>query len=423
MRRPYWSRGRRAEALDIASNAAQRSWSAIRNSPGLLVLAFLLGTSLWVFVTDTENPTVVDIFSSSIAVQAVNVGDNLAVANQLGAIDIRVSAPRDRWDRLTAANFRAFVNLKGLEAREQEVRVQVEVENVAGVRVTEVLPRTITVNLEAFVSVEVPVTVRLVGTLPIGYELGGSLPQLETVVVAGPQSLIDIVHEAVADVNITGLTVDVDPNVPLTARGAGGGEIRGVTITPSSVRVNVQILQRTLFRTLPLTVRIVGEPAAGYRVSNVTISPSAVEVQGSIQALQQLDALPLPPVDVTGQSTDVSLSLRIPLPDGVSATSEVAATVTVSIVPSSGSTRLNVAPELTNVPEGLTATVDTTSIVVVIEGPVPTLELLTIDDVHALVDLAGRGPGTYEEVPQISIPDGLSVVSVTPQTLSVTLSP
>ncbi|MDA1002328.1 MAG: CdaR family protein [Chloroflexi bacterium] len=395
----------------------------MRNSPGLLVLAFLLGTSLWVFVTDTENPTVVDIFSSSIAVQAVNVGESLAVANQLGEVDIRVSAPRDRWDRLTSANFRAFVDLKGLEAREQQVRVQVEVENVVGVRVTEVLPRTITVNLEDFVSVEVPVTVRLVGTLPIGYELGGSVPQLESVVVAGPQSLIDIVREAVADVNITGLTVDVDPNVPLTARGAGGGEIRGVTITPSSVRVNVQILQRTLFRTLPLTVRIIGEPANGYRVSNVTISPPAIEVQGSIRALQQLDALALPSVDVTGHSAGLSIPLRIPLPDGVSASTDVSATVTVSIVPASGSLRLTVAPELTNVADGLTASVDTTSIVVVVEGPIPVLDALAVADVRVLIDLTGRPAGVYDEVPQIEIPDGLTVVIVTPQTVSVTLSP
>lgn len=423
MRRPDISRRRRAEALDITRSFALRSWSALRNSPGLLVLAFLLGTSLWVFVTDTENPTVVDLFPSSIVVQAVNVGENLAVANQLGSIGIRVSAPRDRWDRLTSANFRAFVDLKGLDAREQQVRVQVEVENVAGVRIAEVLPRTITVNLEDYVSVEVPVTVRLVGTLPIGYELGGSAPQLETVVVAGPESLIEIVREAGADVNITGLTVDVDPNVPLTARGAGGGEIRGVTLTPGSVRVNVQILQRTLYRTLPLTVRVTGEPAAGYRVSNVTISPPAVEVQGSIQALQQLDALALPPVDVTGRSSGTSTPLRIPLPEGVSTTSELTATVTVAIVPTTGSVRLSVAPELSNVGEGLTATVDTTALVIVVQGPIPALDQLAVGDVHASIDLAGRTAGDYEEVPVIALPEGLSVLSVTPQTVSVTLSP
>jgi YbbR domain-containing protein len=423
VRRPNFSNRRRAEALEIARGAAQRSWNAVRNSPGLLVLAFLLGTSLWVFVTDTENPTVVDLLPSSVPVQAVNVGENLAVANQLGAVDIRVSAPRDRWDRLTTANFRAFVDLKGLDAREQQVRVQVEVENVAGVRVTEVLPRTITVNLEDFVSVEVPVTVRLVGTLPIGYELGGSEPQLGSVVVAGPQSLIELVREAVADVNITGLTVDVDPNVPLTARGAGGGELRGVTITPSSVRVSVNILQRTLFRTLPLTVRVTGEPAAGYRVSNVSIAPSTVEVQGTIQALQQLDALALPPVDVTGQSSGISIPLRIPVPDGVSTTSLTSATVTIAIVPATGSARLSVAPQLVGVNEGLSASLETTALVVVVQGPIPALDQLSAADVRAVIDLSGRTAGTYQEVPRIELPEGLAVLSVTPQTVSVTLNP
>jgi YbbR domain-containing protein len=262
-----------------------------------------------------------------------------------------------------------------------------------------------------------------VGTLPIGYELGGAEPQSEEVVVAGPQSLVELVREAVADVNITGLTVDVDPNVPLVARGANGGEIRGVSITPASVRVNVQILQRTLFRTLPLTVRVAGEPAAGYRVSNVIVSPATVEVQGSIQSLQQLDALPLPPVDVTGRSSGFSVTLRIPLPDGVSATSDLPATVTVAVVPTTGTVRLTVAPEVANLAEGLTATVDTPALAVVVQGPVPALDALSVGDVRVYIDMLDRTAGTFDEVPRIEIPEGLTVLSVTPQTVSVTLSP
>jgi YbbR domain-containing protein len=118
----------------------------------------------------------------------------------------------------------------------------------------------------------------------------------------------------------------------------------------------------------------------------------------------------------------VTTPVTIPLPEGVSTTSEASATVTVDIVPSSGSARLTVAPELLNVEEGLTATVDAQALVIVVQGPIPALDQLAPADVRAVIDLAGRVPGTYDEVPQVEVPEGLTVVSVTPQTVSVTLS-
>ncbi|MEX2032175.1 MAG: hypothetical protein WEA81_04855, partial [Dehalococcoidia bacterium] len=132
--------GSRAEALELARNAWRRSSGSVRRTPGLLVLAFLLGVSLWVFVTDTENPTVVEFFPQPIQVESVNVGDTLAVANQLPAISVRVSAPTDRWEELTSANFRAVVDLNGFDARAQEVPIQVEVIGIGGVRVVDTDP-------------------------------------------------------------------------------------------------------------------------------------------------------------------------------------------------------------------------------------------------------------------------------------------
>jgi YbbR domain-containing protein len=421
--RPNFSRERSSEALAIARGAAARSWAAMRRSPGLLVLAFLLGASLWVFVTDTENPTVVDLFPSPIQVQAVNVGDNLAVANQLSSVDIRVAAPRDRWSQLTSANFRAFVDLKDLQAREQQVRVQVEVDGMSGVRVTEVLPRTIIVNLEDFVQKDVPVTVDLTGTLPIGYEMGSATPELTTAKVEGPQSLVDLVKEAAAVVNVTGLTVDVNPSVTMVARNAGGGEIRGVRITPESTHVGVKVLQQTLFRTLPLSVKVTGDPAPGYRVTNVAVSPTSIQVQGNIQALQQLDVLDLPSVDISGQRTDVVRAIHIALPQGVSTSADSSATVTVTIAPLTGTTRFVVAPAFQNTPSGSVASVKETSVAVTLQGPVPALSALTPNDVQVTLDLKGMSNGTFNVVPKIKVPEGLSVVSVEPQTVSVTIEP
>ena len=133
-------RQRPDELLTLLRQAGARILATVRGTPGLLLFSLLLGVALWVFVTEEENPTRTDIFPAPISVRAVNVGQSLAVANQLEFIDVRIAAPEDRWEQLTSDNFRAFVDLNGLEAREQNVPVRVEVPGISGVRVVETIP-------------------------------------------------------------------------------------------------------------------------------------------------------------------------------------------------------------------------------------------------------------------------------------------
>ena len=414
--------GRAAEALELAREVYRRVVGIVRRTPRLLALSFVLGISLWVFVADAENPTVVDAFPSPITVEAVNVGDALAVANQLPGITVRVSAASDRWQRLSAANFRAIVDLNGLGARSQDVPVHVEVVDVNGVRVVDTNPRVVTVNLENQVTNKVPVTTRAVGQLPIGYELGTMAPATNTVTVRGPESLVALVSEAVAEINVTGLTAGVEPGVQLKAVGAGGGEIRGVRIEPATLKVGVQVIQSTIVRTVPLTVDLTGTPDTGFRVSSVTTSPTTVQIQGSVQALQVIDRITLPAVDVNGARADIARSLAIPLPAGVTSLGVPRATVTVTIAQIAGAQRTTFALQAINVPAGLSARFTSPTIEVVLNGPIPALNALLPDDVRVTVDIGGRGRGTYTLPVRVQPPDGITVGFVQATTVEVTIS-
>ncbi|MCK9485420.1 MAG: CdaR family protein [Dehalococcoidia bacterium] len=413
--------GRRAEALALARDAWRRALASIRRTPGLLLLSLMLGVSLWVFVTDTENPTVVDFFPQPVPVEAVNVGDSLAVANQLPSVTVRVSAPSDRWEQLTAANFRALVDLDGFDARSQQVPVQVEVTGISGVRVVETDPQQITVNLEDLVSKTAPVKTRVVGSLPIGYELESMTPAMTDVTVTGPASLVDRVTEAAADVPVTGLTVGLEQTVSLKPLGAGGAEIHGVRIEPATLSVDLAIIQSTILRTVPLTVEVVGTPAPGFRVSGVSTSPAAVQVQGPIQSLQQVDAIALPSANVNGARTDIVRSVAIPLPEGLSFVATERATITVTIVPVDGSVQTTAAVEVEGLGSGLAAQVQAPGVTMVLRGPLPVLNALEVDAVRATVDAQGRGPGTFNLPVLVTTPDGITADAVQPGMVTVTI--
>ena len=413
---------RGSEALDLAIELYRRAAVAVRRTPGLLALSLILGISLWVFVADTENPTLIDAFPSPITVEAVNVGESLAVANQLPGITVRVAAASDRWSRLSAANFRAIVDLNGFGARSQEVPVQVEVVNVSGVRVLDSSPRVITVNLENQVTNQVPVSTRAVGQLPIGYELGSMSPATGTVTVRGPQSLVALVSEAVAEINVTGLMAGVEPAVQLKAVGAGGSEVRGVRIEPTTVKVGVRVIQSTIVRTVPLAVDVSGVPDTGYRVASVTTSPTTVQIQGAVQTLQVIDRINLPPVDVAGARADIAKSIEIPVPPGVSTLGATRATVTITIAQIAGAQRTTFALQALNVPQGLVARFKNPTMEVVLDGPIPLLNALLPDDVRVTVDVGGRSSGTYTLPVRVQPPGGITVGFVQATTAEVTIS-
>ncbi len=421
---PQQQRPRFEEAIVITRDLWRRIRTNVWRSPGLAALALLIGVVLWLVVTDAENPTRVDTFPAQIQVEAVNVGQELAVANaSLPSVQVRVEGPEDRWDDLTAANFRAFVDLNGLDAREQLVPVQIEVTGVSRIRVVGTVPSTVLINLEEHQAKEVPVVTRIVGSPPRGYEPGPLVPDRNTVEVSGPQSLVARVNEAVATVNVTGLTVGLEQNVDLVPAVDGGGEIRGVTVRPGTTRVAVAITQSTLTRTLPVEADITGQPAPGYRISGVKVTPTTLQVQGTIGVLQALDTLKLPRVDVGGQVADVKTTVRPAPPEGVTVIPNgTIVSVEIAITPIAGSLALTIAPEVIDVRQGLVARVSPGSVTIILDGPLPRLNALQAGAVRATVDASNLGPGTFDVRVVASVPDGVFVRQVQPATVSVTLT-
>ncbi len=413
------------EALDISREALLRSWRTMRSTPGLFLLSLLLGGALWVFVTEEENPTRIDSLSAPLTVQVFNVEPGLAVANQLPAIEVRLAAPDERWDDIAAGggSFSAFVDLNGLTERAQEVRIQVEIAGLRGVRVVGTVPETIIVNLEDLTSVEVPVRIRPVGTMPAGYELGSTSAELPTVTVSGPESLVIRVNDAVADVNVAGLTISFNQTVSLVPRGAGGGEIRGVTLETPALLVSVDIRQSTLAKALPLHARATNAPATGYRVTGIMVSPATISVEGTLEALQQFDSLDLEPLDISGAQTDVTRAVAVELPEGLSSDDRLFVTVVVQISPIDGTVTLELTPQFINLLDGLKPSPDLPTVSVTVSGPLPVLNTLTADDIILTFDVEGLGAGTYDLEPVLDLPEGVMQDSLRPETVSVTLTP
>jgi YbbR domain-containing protein len=71
-------------------------------------------------------------------------------------------------------------------------------------------------------------------------------------------------------------------------------------------------------------------PPSGYRVTAITISPIAVVISGKADALSKLNTLSLPPIDLSGHTSNFTITVTIPYPAGVAGSAQ-SARITYSI--------------------------------------------------------------------------------------------
>jgi YbbR domain-containing protein len=245
------------------------------------------------------------------------------------------------------------------------------------------------------------------------------------VTITGPESLVDLVDAAVAEVDLTGLSVDIDrESVPLDLRDARGGDISGVTAEPAITSVSVDLLQKEYSLAFVVSPTIRGEPATGYNVTGIAIDPRLVIISGPLDVLQSIDAvrgIATAEISIADSRGDVSRVVQLTLPDGARVQGSADVSVRVSIAPAKGEYTFRVAPSVRNVGGGLVAS-QPEPVSVTLAGDVPALEALTAASISLIVDAQGLAAGLHALPLQIEPPGGTTVVRIDPGEVGIALS-
>lgn len=399
---------------------------SVAGNLSLAVISVGLATSLWLYVTDKENPTQVQAFNSSIPVKFVNVPNDLAVANASEAsVRIRIEAPTNELGQLRADDFNATVNLGGMQKGQASIAIDVTPPN-SRINVVDVSPSRIDVTLESVRSKEVPIEVALVGSPQQGFASVGKTSDPQTAIVSGPESLVALVDRVAAEVNLTGLRVDVaDDRASLKPRDARGGEISGVKVAPDTASVSVNLEQREFSLEFVVNPLVTGQPASGYNIVGVTSDPRLITLTGPLDVLQSIDAvrgIATEEIAIADARSDVVRQVQVTLPQGVRAQGSSAVRVTVGVRPAQGELTFRIAPQIRNVGAGLVVS-STDPVSVTLSGDVPTLQAVTPETITVIGDAAGLPAGLHAIPLQLTPPAGTTLVRAEPATLGVALVP
>ena len=401
---------------------------AIKTLPTLLT-AFLLALVLWIYAVTSTDPTESGTFGTPIPIEIIGQDPALIRMGELPTtLTLKLSAPRSIWGDLNnqPSLIRAIVDLSGLEAGTHVLPVQVQI-GARPAQIESYTPATVEITLENLMTRTLPVNLAIQGEPAVGYQAETPALSNDSVTITGPEALVNQVDQvqAVLDVNL--LQQSIVRTIPLKAVDATQSPVTGITLSPSEITVTQEITQRFGYRSVVVNVVVSGQVAQGYRLTNISVFPPAVTVFSADPSI--VDSLPgyvqTEALDLTNATDDLDMFLDLSLPDGLSVVGgqeTVLVRVGIAAIESSAAYS-NMTVEVVGLSSTLKAAIAPEQVTVIVAGPLPMLDQLTIDGIRVMVDVTGLTAGTYQLIPNVEIAiQNLRVESILPETVEVVIS-
>jgi YbbR domain-containing protein len=399
----------------------------IRSLPTLLT-ALIFAVVVWIFAVTQADPAETRTYPRSIPMEIIGLDPSLTIINEVPQqVNVAIRAPSSIHSQLEndINLIDVILDLSGYEAGVHTLAPQVNL-GISPAEVIRVNPSSIFIKLDAIITENFPIELRVIGNPTIGFEVQSPELSSESVLISGPQSLIDTIDHVVAEINITDASEDVQRMIELIPYDADEVPVTGVNLSPSAIQVTVPVNQRGGFRTVVVKIVTSGQIAPGYRLTNIFALPPTVTIFSADPNL--VETIPgfveTTPINLNMASEDIEIRVALNLPEGINVVGSQNVTVQIGIDPIQSSISFtNVPIQIEGLGEGLQVEISPENVDIFLSGPLPLLDELDLTKILVLIDLSDRGPGTYQLVPEILLENNqISVDVILPSSIEVTIS-
>ena len=394
-----------------------------------IVFSILASLSIWLYVAYIENPDVSKEVKG-IKIEYINedyVTDReLVITNRsTDTVKIEFTGKRSTVTQLDNQNVTVTVDLseitdKGTWQLTYDPNLPMEVsENSVTMSGT---PTIITLTVDEQEQKEVSVK-GTYGSVADGYLADTMEISPSTITVYGPQEIVSKIDHAWVNVPRDNISKTVDEELSFTLMDAEGHEVVSDMLTFSQDTVSVHI-QVDMMKELPLDVNLTPSAGADETNTTLTITPATITISGDAEILGDINKITLGTIDLGSFLTATTETFQILLPDGTkNLTGLTTATVAVSI---SGldSTHVNATNiETTNVAQGLTAEILTSTLDILLRGTQEEIDQITENNISVVADLSEYSTGVFSVVAKVYINgDFDSIGAIGEYKITVTIS-
>lgn len=362
-------------------------------------------------------------FPGSITIETANQASDMFVLTNLGSVSgIRYVVPENLGLRVDPSTFVATVDLAGQPTTATPVSLPVQVVATdPRIQVLDYTPRRITLTIDRVTTRSVPIKPVLL-SIPNGFELGDPQLSQPSADVSGPASVVSRVQDVEASVQIDPSGIDINRVVTLMPVDAAGNSLDNVDVTPASVQVKIAVFTDRRTKSVPVNPVVTGTPAAGFEVAAVTVTPLVMAVEGDANDLAAIDRADTQGISVSGASSDVVVVVPLNLPSGVEALGTGTVGVTVHLRPVTSTRTFEAGLVLVGASPDRTYALSTDQVLVTIGGSVADLDRLSGASLVLTLDVTGLGDGAHKVVPDANLITGLSLISIAPSPVLVTIA-
>lgn len=297
-------------------------------------------------------------------------------------------------------------DLRGLAPGTHTIELKTDVSRRA---IADTQPRQITVIIEAMQSQSVPVVgyISDINEPPTNFTRTEPQFNRQSVTISGASSRVQQVVAARAVLDLRTQRETYMGDIRLVPVDADGRTVNDVTLDPQTVQVVVEIRRRDDLRELAIAPNLdTSTLTQGYVITSVSYTPQTVFVIGSPFDLSNLpDTLRTDLINLSGQIADFEVQVPLVLPEGVALSILGNPLVRVFVnIDAQTTTRQfdDVQVDVIGVGDGLSFRLIPDRVTALVTGAQTVLDTMTAADIRIIVDMNGRGVGTYDVTPQIA---------------------
>ena len=372
------------------------------------IVALLFAMILWGYVLTDLNPYRVKTLSNvttSFDGVAELMGQGLCVRGNreeiLEAVSVAVRTRITTYADLSPSSVTAVISLKNIsQPQTYELPIQASISSALGV-VQQVMPATVTLEIDSLVNKTVPVSCTFRGDLPEGYWADMDAASSTTKVdIQGAKTDIARVTHAECVIDLTDRTSAIYGTFDVILYDANdevvNSDIVVGTLPSSTVRLPIYPVKN-----VPVDVSgaLLGTDklAANFELASAVATPQSVRIVGDQAVLEGVESMALEPFSVSGMSEKATIEAELVVPEGVRLLDAPTVSVALDIREKTDFQEHTQIPvEITGLSDGLEATVTPNVVDLRVEGRVSLLALVKRSDIKVDVDVTGLTAGTYE---------------------------
>lgn len=290
----------------------------ITNNWDLKLLALLFSVLLWLIVVNIDDPVKTVMFSG-VEVKILNgneleaQGEVYEILDDTGVVNVTVKGRRSIVEDISKENIKAVADMRDLTSMDT-ISIKVSSNKYAN-EIDDIKCDidTVKLNIEKLKKIQKPIHVDVVGDPENGYILGSLSTNINQVYIEGPESLVDKITEAKAQLQVDNVMNNVSSSIPIKLYNAEGKIVDDSRLAMNVDYVNVS-QEVLLTKRVPIRYEVQGTPAEGYAATGEVICDlDEVLVAGRKSVVEKFEAIDIPSseLDLSGMTANLTVVVEL----------------------------------------------------------------------------------------------------------------